>query len=107
MGQIHEAKVPPVDTSLFHNRDNPDDDQRSGACIYFGRYREGQREHAELADRCTVITKDFPATHEELAALLRRSTHPARQSPHARHPCAESAEFCTRRRFHRLSDGCE
>ncbi len=67
--------LPPVDTSLFHNRDNPDDDQRSGACIYFGRYREGQREHAELADRCTVITKDFPATHEELAALLRRSTH--------------------------------
>ena len=67
--------MPACDTSIFNNRDNPDDECRQGACIYFGRYEEGREKHADLAASCTEITKSFPATHEDLAALLRRSTH--------------------------------
>jgi len=72
-GVLH---MPACDTSIWHNRDNPHDDQREGACIYFGRYEAIAREkYPELAERCTVITKTYPATHEEMADLFRRSTH--------------------------------
>ena len=71
-GLLH---LPAVDTSIFHNRDNPDDQNRKGACIYYGRHTDGALEHPELAATCTVITKAYPASHEELAALFRRSTH--------------------------------
>ena len=71
-GVLH---MPAVDTSIFNNVDNPHDNNRQGACIYFGRYVEGAKAFPELTDRCTVITKDFPTSHEELAALFRRSTH--------------------------------
>lgn len=65
--------LPSINTAIFNNRDNPHDATRSGGCIYFGRHTEGSREHAELAARCTVITRDWPPTPEEMAALLRRS----------------------------------
>lgn len=71
-GVLH---MPAVDTSIFNNLDNPHDQARQGACIYYGRYTEGAQAHPELAARCTVITKTFPTSHEELAALFRRSTH--------------------------------
>ncbi|HMV17513.1 MAG TPA: glycosyltransferase [Zoogloea sp.] len=72
-GATDVLRLPSINTSLFNNRDNPHDAHRSGSCIYFGRYSAGQQEHPDLADTCTVITQDFPATHEELAELLRRS----------------------------------
>ena len=65
--------LPSINTAIFNNRDNPHDATRSGACIYFGRHTEGSREHAELAASSTVITRDWPPTPEEMAALLRRS----------------------------------
>ncbi len=71
-GVLH---MPACDTSIFHNRDNPQDQHREGACIYFGRYAEGREVYPELARTCTEITKEFPATHEELGDLFRRSTH--------------------------------
>ncbi|MCB1886717.1 MAG: glycosyltransferase [Rhodocyclaceae bacterium] len=71
-GVLH---MPACDTSIFHNRDNPDDDRREGACIYFGRYAEGREAYPDLAAKCTEITKEFPATHEALGDLFRRSTH--------------------------------
>ncbi|HJV26689.1 MAG TPA: glycosyltransferase [Aromatoleum sp.] len=65
--------LPTTDASIFNNFDNPFDNDRHGACIYFGRYEEGKKIWKDLADNCTVITKEFPATHPELADLFRRS----------------------------------
>lgn len=67
--------MPAVDTSIFNNEDNPDDGNRQGACIYYGRYIEGSEAYPELHAHCTVITKEFPDSHQALADLFRRSTH--------------------------------
>ncbi|MCB1916279.1 MAG: glycosyltransferase [Rhodocyclaceae bacterium] len=70
-GVLH---MPLCDTSVFH-ADVESGSERDGACVYFGRYEEGRERHPDLLDRCTEITRTFPATHEELADLFRRSTH--------------------------------
>jgi len=65
--------MPPTDTSIFHNIENTNDHQRSGHCIYFGRYHEGRNDYAHLLKGATEITSTFPATQEEMADLFRRS----------------------------------
>jgi len=69
-GVLH---LPSIDTSIFHNRNNPQDNCRQGWCIYAGRHVQGLKEHPELLSDCTVITRDWPSTREEMAALFRRS----------------------------------
>ena len=70
IGVLH---MPSINTEIFNNRNNPDDTSRKGSCIYFGRHAEGAKAHSALAAECTVITQTYPGTHEEMAALLRRS----------------------------------
>lgn len=65
--------LPPIDTSIFNNRDNPYDTHRKGCLIYPGRYADALKNHPELAARCTVITHEWPATRQEMADMFRRS----------------------------------
>lgn len=66
--------TPTVDISIFNNEDNEHDDKRNGYLIYPGRYNLARQEHPDLFEKGTVITYQWPQTHEELAALLRKST---------------------------------
>lgn len=65
--------LPCIDSSVFHNRENPDDPHRKGWCVYPGRYKQGLIDHQSLLADCAVITRDWPQSHEEMAALFRRS----------------------------------
>jgi GT2 family glycosyltransferase len=65
--------LPPIDTSIFNNLNNPHDQARSGVLLYPGRYCAALKLYPELADRATLITADWPESHEELATLFRRS----------------------------------
>lgn len=69
-GVLH---LPSIDTSVFHNRNNPHNPRRQGWCVYAGRHVQGLKEHPALLADCTVITRDWPSTREEMAALFRRS----------------------------------
>ncbi|WP_434632940.1 hypothetical protein [Chromobacterium sp. CV08] len=63
--------IPSIDTAIFNNDDNPDDGKRHRKLIYPGRYTRAQQDFPELFDDATVITYDWPESHEALAALLR------------------------------------
>ncbi len=65
--------LPPIDTAIFNNRDNPDDHQRSGALLYPGRHQAALSQYPKLAAEATLITYSWPESHEALASLLRRS----------------------------------
>lgn len=65
--------LPPTDTTLFNNLNNPDDANRAGFLIYPGRHRQALEERPDLVDQCTLITASWPSNHSELAALLRKS----------------------------------
>lgn len=65
--------LPPIDTAIFNNRDNPDDHQRSGALLYPGRHQAALSQYPQLAAEATLITYSWPESHEALAELLRRS----------------------------------
>ncbi|MGC0154886.1 hypothetical protein ACPRNU_20705 [Chromobacterium vaccinii] len=63
--------IPSIDTAIFNNDDNPDDGKRHRTLIYPGRYKQAQQDFPELFHDATVITYDWPESHEALAALLR------------------------------------
>ena len=69
----HVLFMPPIDSSIFHNRDNPHEGQRQGWLMYPGRHAAALEEHQELAARCTLITSTWPASPQEMAEVLRRS----------------------------------
>ncbi|WP_198972483.1 glycosyltransferase [Xylophilus sp. ASV27] len=69
----HVLFMPPIDSSIFHNRNNPHDRQRKGWLLYPGRHAAGLEEHKDLAARCTLITSIWPASPQEMAELFRRS----------------------------------
>lgn len=73
LGDDHIMFMPPIDTSLFNNHDNPLDQRRKGWLIYPGRHTEALRLHPQLAAKCTVITNQWPASPKEMAELFRRS----------------------------------
>ncbi|MFB9160453.1 hypothetical protein [Chromobacterium violaceum] len=64
--------IPTVDTKIFNNENNPQDQERSEVLIYPGRYEQAREEFPSLFKDATVITQEWPHSHEELAALLRR-----------------------------------
>lgn len=66
--------LPTVDVNLFNNENNEHDNCRSGTLFYPGRYGDAINQHQELARTSTIITYSWPTSHEELAALLRRSS---------------------------------
>ncbi|WP_139165775.1 glycosyltransferase family 2 protein [Chromobacterium amazonense] len=65
--------IPSIDTTLFNNKNNPHDGFREKKLIFPGRYKQAQQELPELFKDATVITYDWPSSHEDLAALLRRA----------------------------------
>lgn len=69
-GVLH---LPSIDTAVFHNRNNPHDLHRKGWCVYPGRHTQGIEEHPDLLSGCTIITRDWPSTREDMADLFRRS----------------------------------
>jgi len=69
----HVLFLPPIDSSIFHNRDNPQDSQRQGWCFYPGRYKAALREHSTLAAQCRHITAHWPTSLQAMAALFRQS----------------------------------
>ncbi|NHQ84003.1 hypothetical protein HA051_20790 [Chromobacterium vaccinii] len=66
--------IPSIDTGIFNNDDNHHDDDRHLTLVYPGRYKHAERDFPELFKDSTVITYDWPQSHEELAALLRQGT---------------------------------
>ncbi|WP_046158381.1 hypothetical protein [Chromobacterium vaccinii] len=64
--------IPSIDTGIFNNDDNHHDADRHLTLVYPGRYKHAEREFPELFKDSTVITYDWPQSHEELAALLRQ-----------------------------------
>ncbi|WP_225547800.1 glycosyltransferase [Chromobacterium violaceum] len=64
--------IPSIDTGIFNNDDNPHDDERHLTLVYPGRYKTAEQDFPELFKDSTVITYDWPQSHEELAALLRQ-----------------------------------
>ena len=68
----HLLQIPTIDTSIFNNT-NPTDTSRSGILIYPGRDIEASKRYPDLFRNGTVITYNWPSTHQELASLLRTS----------------------------------
>jgi predicted O-linked N-acetylglucosamine transferase (SPINDLY family) len=82
----HEIYVPPgklshvptlfiscSDSAIFNNDDNEFDQNRSGKLIYAGRDLDAKNRYPELFADATIITREWPATQQELAALFRKS----------------------------------
>lgn len=67
-GVLH---LPSIDTSIFHHRGHSP--HRQGWCVYPGRHSDGLKDHAALFANCTVITRNWPSTREDMAALFQRS----------------------------------
>jgi O-antigen biosynthesis protein len=65
--------LPPIDTQVFNNLDNPLDSQRSGVLLYPGRHQAGLARYPELAAKATLITSAWPESHQDMAKLFRRS----------------------------------
>ncbi len=65
--------LPPIDTQVFNNIDNPCDTHREGILFYPGRYQSAAEEYPHIADNATLITSTWPVTHQALAELFRRS----------------------------------
>ena len=71
--EIPILRVPVVDTSVFHNRDNPDDLQRKGTCYYANKYlAKGGKLTSDIAGAISV-SQDVSLSQSELAAILRKS----------------------------------
>jgi glycosyltransferase involved in cell wall biosynthesis len=71
-----ELRLPPVDTRIFHNRDNPQDKERQGFCYYAHKYlASGGRIDPFLIEHGTSLCQDIVRSHEEIAALLRQSEY--------------------------------
>ena len=69
----HILFLPPIDTQVFNNLNNPHDTDRKGILFYPGRYQLAASEHPDLFRDATVITSSWPESPVELATLFRRS----------------------------------
>jgi predicted O-linked N-acetylglucosamine transferase (SPINDLY family) len=82
----HEEYVPPgqlssvpmlylswFDSAIFNNDDNEFDQKRNGSLIYAVRDPDAKNRHPELFANSTIITREWPETQQELAALFRKS----------------------------------
>lgn len=65
--------IHPVDHNFFNNNDNPDDNNRTHECYYANKYHIGKKpifkEHQGLVN----LGQEIKRTHEEIAAILRKS----------------------------------
>jgi hypothetical protein len=69
----HLLYIPGTDGHIFHNRDNPADRKRQGACFYAHKYLRFGEELTSHATGATSLCQDIPRSHEEIAEILRRS----------------------------------
>lgn len=65
--------LPPVDSTIFNNLNNESDGNRNGVLFYSGRYHAAPSVYPDLFKEATIITKEYPDSHSELAKLFRRS----------------------------------
>jgi tetratricopeptide (TPR) repeat protein len=72
-GEVPILLLPTWDYSVFNNENNEWDNKRNGHLIYPGRYDEAKDHYPELFENATIITSDWPDTHEALASLFRKS----------------------------------
>ncbi len=66
-------RVPVVDSSVFHNRDNPDDQHRQGICYYANKYLAKGGRLTEHTKGAKSLCQDVTLSQTELAAILRKS----------------------------------
>lgn len=65
--------IPTTDSRVFHNRDNPQDLQREGFCYYAHKALTRGIEIDPGLQQGISLCHDIPRSHEEIAAILRRS----------------------------------
>jgi hypothetical protein len=69
----HLLYIPVIDGRIFHNRDNPNDFKRQGACFYAHKYLMSGGELTSHAVGATSLCQNTPRSHEEIAEILKRS----------------------------------
>lgn len=65
--------IHPVDESVFHNDDNPDDAARTLECYYANKYFLGQRPLLPEHEQLVSLGQEVKRTPQEIANILRRS----------------------------------
>ncbi len=65
--------IHPVDESVFHNDDNPDDAARTLECYYANKYFLGQRPLLPEHEQLVSLGQEIKRTPQEIANILRRS----------------------------------
>lgn len=71
--EIPLLRVPVVDSSVFHNRDNPNDGQRQVVCYYANKYLAKGGRLTEHAEGARSLCQDVKLTQTQLADILRQS----------------------------------
>lgn len=66
-------RVPVVDTSIFHNRQNEQDDQREGVCYYANKYLAKGGRLTHHVEGAQSLCQDVSLSQQQLAAILRKS----------------------------------
>lgn len=67
-------RIPTLDTSIFHNRDNEFDHQRQGFCYYAHKFlRFGGHIPENIKRQGISLGQENPLSHQEIAAHLRRA----------------------------------
>ncbi|WP_298397964.1 hypothetical protein [uncultured Azonexus sp.] len=65
--------IHPVDESVFHNDDNPDDEARTLECYYANKYFLGQHPLLPEHEQLISLGQEVKRTPQEIASILRRS----------------------------------
>jgi GT2 family glycosyltransferase len=71
---IAHLSIPAADLSIFHNNDNPFDQQRDGACYYAHKYLAAGGQLTEHVEGATSLCQDVSLTPHDIAQILRRSS---------------------------------
>ncbi len=66
-------RVPVVDTTLFNNEDNEDDNKREGTCYYANKYLVSGGTLTEHVSGARSLCQDVSLSQAELANILRKS----------------------------------
>jgi O-antigen biosynthesis protein len=65
--------IHPVDHNFFNNNDNPDDNNRTHECYYANKYHIGKKPILKEHQGLVNLGQEIKRTHEEIAAILRKS----------------------------------
>lgn len=65
--------IHPVDHNFFNNNNNPDDNNRIHECYYANKYHLGKKPILKEHQGLINLGQEIKRTHEEIAAILRKS----------------------------------